>query len=90
MMRKIDKTKTKRLHDIATAFHVMSETPKDEACFRGYITGIRRQMTDRVRTNGIEAEAFEELAKRPDSVSRRLGKGYADGIAGVKVVAGEG
>lgn len=78
------------LYDIATAFHVMSQSPGDEAYFRGYLTGLRRRMTGGVRTNDIEAEAFAALAKKPDTVLQQLGKGYADGLAGVEIVAGEG
>jgi len=47
-------------------------------------------MTGGVKSNDLEAEAFAELAKRPDAVSRQLGLGYKDGLAGVKIVAGEG
>ena len=79
-----------KLLNIATAFHVMSRTPKDEAYFRGYLTGLRRRMTGRVRTNDIEAEAFAELAKKPDAMSRELGRGYSDGLAGIEIVAGNG
>lgn len=80
----------KRLYDIATTFHYLAQAPKDEAYFRGYLTGLRRRMTGGVKSNDLEAEAFAELAKRPDAVSRQLGLGYKDGLAGVKIVAGEG
>jgi hypothetical protein len=89
-MKSIDEARTKRLYDIATAFHLLSETPKDEAYFRGYLTGLRRRKTGGVKDNDIEAEAFAELAKKPDTVSRQLGLGYKDGLAGVEIVAGEG
>lgn len=89
-MKKTDKAKAKRLYDIATTFHYMSQTPGDEAYFRGYLTGIRRRMTGGVKTNDIEVEAFAELAKQPDTASRQLGLGYVDGLAGVEIVAGEG
>lgn len=81
---------TNRAYDIATAFHFMSQTPGDEAYFRGYLTGLRRRMTGGVKTNDLEVDAFSELAKMTDSVSRSLGKGYQDGLAGVEIVAGEG
>lgn len=89
-MEKTDKAKAKRLYDIATTFHYISQTPGDEAYFRGYLTGLRRRMTGGVKTNDLEVEAFEVLAKKPDSVSRALGQGYQDGLAGVEIVAGEG
>ena len=78
------------LYDIATTFHYMSQSPGDEAYFRGYLTGLRRRMTGGVKTNDLEAEAFSELAQMPDTVSRALGQGYQDGLAGVEIVAGEG
>jgi len=89
-MEKTDEAKAKRLRDIATTFSYMSQTPGDEAYFRGYLTGLRRRMTGGVKTNDIEAEAFSELAKKADAVSRQLGLGYKDGLAGVEIVAGEG
>lgn len=47
-------------------------------------------MTGGVKDNDIEVEAFSKLAKMPDTVSHALGSGYADGLAGVEIVAGEG
>lgn len=47
-------------------------------------------MTGGVKDGDIEVEAFGELAKKPDAVSRQLGLGYRDGLAGVEIVAGEG
>jgi hypothetical protein len=81
---------SRRLYNIATTFHYMSRTPGDEAYFRGYLTGLRRRMTGGVKDNDIEVEAFSKLAKMPDTVSHALGSGYADGLAGVEIVAGEG
>jgi hypothetical protein len=89
-MEILDAAKLKRLYDLATAFHVMSETPKDEAYFRGYLTGLRRRMTGGVGTNDLEAEAFTEMAASPDALPRQLGLGYKDGLAGVEIVAGHG
>jgi hypothetical protein len=80
----------KKLYDIATAFHVMSQSPTDEAYFRGYLTGLRRRMSGGVKINDLEAEAFAALAKKSDAVSRQLGLGFKDGLAGVEIVAGEG
>jgi hypothetical protein len=79
-----------RLYDIATTFHFLSQTPSDEAYFRGYLTGLRRRMTGGVKDNDIEVEAFSQLGKKHDTVSRELGRGYADGLAGVEIAAGEG
>lgn len=89
-MEKTDEAKGERLRDIATTFHSLSETPGDEAYFRGYLTGLRRRMTGGVKADDIEAEAFAELGKKSDTASRGLGRGYADGLAGVEIVAGEG
>jgi hypothetical protein len=81
---------SRRLYDIATAFHSLSQTRGDEAYFRGYLTGLRRRMTGGVKADDLEAEAFSQLGKKPDTVSRELGRGYADGLAGVEIVTGEG
>jgi hypothetical protein len=89
-MKKTNEAKLKRLYDIATSFHVMSRIPEDVAYFRGYLTGLRRRMSDKVEHNDFEAEMFTSLAKKPDAVSQQLGRGYADGLAGVEIVAGNG
>jgi hypothetical protein len=47
-------------------------------------------MTGALRANDFEAEIFVALAKKPDPISRELGRGYKDGLAGVEIVAGEG
>jgi len=83
-------TEFDRLYDIATSFHVMSRTPEDVAYFRGYLTGLRRRMASSEDFNDFEAEMFTSLAKKPDAVPRQLGRGYADCLAGVEIVAGEG
>jgi hypothetical protein len=81
---------TTRLYDIAFVFHAMSQTPTDEAYFRGYLTGLRRRMMGGVKPDDLEAEAFAILAKKPDVVSQALGQGYEDGLAGKEIVAGKG
>jgi len=89
-MEKLDEAKTKRLYDIATSFHALSTSPKDKAYFQGYLTGLRRQMTGALRANDFEAEIFIALAKKPDTISQELGRGYKDALAGVEIVAGVG
>lgn len=79
-----------RVYDIATAFHFLSQTSGDEAYYRGYLTGLRRRMTGGVKPNDLESAAFSELAKMPDTISRELGRGYTDGLAGTEIIVGEG
>lgn len=81
---------TDRLYGLATTFHALSQTPADEAYFRGYLTGLRRRMTGGVKAHDLEVEAFALMAKMTDAVSQALGRGYKDGLAGVEIVAGKG
>lgn len=71
------------LHKAAVLFRLTARTPEEEAYFRGYESGVSKRIAIGTgQAAGTEAIPVEPGQDATDGISRALGAGYRDGLAG--------
>lgn len=66
----------------AALFRLSARTPEEEAYFRGYESGISKRIAGGTAQVGTEAPPVGPLQDATEGISRALGAGYRDGLAG--------